>query len=353
VPVALDPSLWSLPWAITAFLVAAVVIAFAGTFLAGLADRLADLTGMGEAVTGALLLGAGTSLPGILTSTVAAGSGYPQLAVSNAVGGLAAQTVFLVVADLFHRKANLEHAAASVPNILNGTLLIALLGLILTAAALPSFTVWAVHPVSPLLFAAYWFGLRLSRHAHEKPAWTPEQTPETEEDDGGDAEKHEGHTVRGTALKFVGLLAIIFVAGWVVARSGQTLASSTGMNESFVGAGLTAVATSLPELVTSIAAVRRGALTLAVGNIIGGNAFDTLFCGAADVAYRDGSIYHAVAGGLGRPEQLLIAVTVLMTAVLVAGMVRRQKQGPGGIGFESVLILLLYAGTLAAVGFAF
>jgi cation:H+ antiporter len=43
------------------------------------------------------------------------------------------------------------------------------------------------------------------------------------------------------------------------------------------------------ELVTTIAAVRRGALQLAVGGIIGGNTFDTLFLTAADVSYREGS----------------------------------------------------------------
>ena len=51
---------------------------------------------------------------------------------------------------------------------------------------------------------------------------------------------------------------------------------------------MTAVATSLPELVTTLAAVRRGAAQLAVGGIIGGNAFDVLFLSASDVAYRDG-----------------------------------------------------------------
>ena len=351
VPAALDPDVWPLWAVIVAFLVAAAVIAVAGSYLAGVADRLADRTGLGEAVTGALLLGAGTSLPGILTSTVTAYNGYPQMALSNAVGGLAAQTVFLVIADLCHRKANLEHAAASVPNILNGTLLIALLGLILTAAALPEFTVWAVHPVSPILFGAYLFGLRLSRQIHEDPGWKPEQTEETQADEPDDDESGKG--VAGLAWRFGGLLLIIGVAGYVIAATGQRLAQLTPLSDSLIGAGLTAVATSLPELVTSIAAVRRGALTLAVGNIIGGNAFDTLFAGAADVAYREGSIYHAVDGSMGREERMLVGVTVIMTAVLVAGLVRRQKHGPGGIGFESIGLVLLYVGALAALAVAF
>ena len=261
--------------------VAAVVIGFAGTKLAGVCDRLADRTGMGEALVGALLLGAGTSLPGILTSVVTAYSGYPQMAVSNGIGGLTAQTAFLVVADLSYRKANLEHAAASLPNVFNGVLLILLLGLILIAAALPEFTVWAIHPVTPLLFGAYLMGLRVSHLMRDDPQWKPEQTEETQEDDP-DEDDSGGGSLASLWGWFAGLLAVLAVAGFAVARSGTGLVEETGLGESFVGAAFTATATSLPELVTAVAAVRRGALTLAVSNIIGGNAFDTLFVGAAE-----------------------------------------------------------------------
>jgi cation:H+ antiporter len=351
-PAWLDPQTLPLWGLVVLLIVAAIVIAIAGTYLAGVADRLADRTGLGEAFIGALLLGAGTSLPGILTSVVTASNGYPQLAVSNGIGGLAAQTVFLVAADLAHRKVNLEHAAASVPNILNATLLISLLALILLAANLPPVTLFSIHPVTPVLFLVYAWGLRLSRRSGQAPQWRPKQTPETQVDDQDEDESGDEATWRLWA-KFVGLVGVLGVAGFAVAKSGEGLVSTAGIGESLVGAAFTAVATSLPELVTSIAAVRRGALTLAVGNIIGGNAFDTLFVGSADVAYRPGSIYHAVDGGLGQQETFLICVTMLMTAVLISGLVAREKHGPGKIGFESGLLVIIYAGALAALAFAF
>ena len=99
-----------------------------------------------------------------------------------------------------------------------------------------------------------------------------------------------------------------------------------------------ATVTSLPELVTTITAVRRRALTLAVGGIIGGNAFDTLFLSASDVAYRGGSIFHA----FNRQDLFVVALTILMTAVLLLGLLRREKAGVAKIGFESALILVLY-----------
>ena len=66
------------------------------------------------------------------------------------------------------------------------------------------------------------------------------------------------------------------------------------MSGSLVGGLFTSVVTSLPELVTVLAAVRVGALTLAVGDIVGGNTFDVLFLAAADLAYTEGSLYAAI-----------------------------------------------------------
>jgi len=116
-----------------------------------------------------------------------------------------------------------------------------------------------------------------------------------------------------------------------------------------VGELFTAISTSLPELVTSIAAVRQGALTLAVGDIIGGNSFDVLFIAFADMAYRQGSIYHA----LTQSQSFIIALTILMTGILLLGLLRREKHGIGNIGFESFSILLLYIGGFSLLFFAF
>ena len=98
----------------------------------------------------------------------------------------------------------------------------------------------------------------------------------------------------------------------------------------------------MPELVTTIVAVRRGALQLAVGGIIGGNTFDTLFLTAADVSYRDGSLYHAA----GAADHFWSLTAILMTGILLAGLILRQRIGPGRIGVESLALLIIYAGAI-------
>lgn len=322
---------------LAAFASCALVIGVAGVAMARLADRLADKTGLGEAMVGGIFLGASTSLSGIVTSVTAAADGYPNLAVSNAIGGIAAQTAFLAIGDLLYPRANLEHAAASAVNLTQAVLLIGLLSVPIVAYAGPDTAVFGVHPATPLLLGLYLFGLRLAASAHRHPMWQPMKTDETRED-LPDANAAREYSLRGLLLRFAGLAAVIGGTGYTLAKTGVAIATSTGLSKSFVGALMTAVATSLPELVTTIAAVRSGALTLAVGGIIGGNTFDVLFLVLADAAYRPGSIYHAI-----RPAGVFwMAVSILMTAALVLGMLRREKKGVAGIGFESASILAVY-----------
>lgn len=323
------------------FVVAAFVIGVVGVRMTKVADRLADKTGLGEAVIGALLLGATTSLPGIVTSITAAATGHPELSISNALGGIAAQTAFLAIADIAYTQANLEHAAASAANLSQGTLLVSLLALPLLAMSSPEFSIAGIHPVSVVLPVAYLFGLRLVSSAKETPMWSPRQTQETRVDNPEEI-PDDGQSSQGLWLRMAAYAPLIGGAGYAVARSGSAIANQTGLSETVVGGLLTAVSTSLPELVTSVAAVRQGALTLAVGDIIGGNSFDVLFVAFSDMAYRRGSIYHALTAS----QTFVIALTILMTGILLLGLLRREKHGIGNIGFESLLIPMLYLGSL-------
>lgn len=334
--------------AILVFLICAMVIAIVGTRMTRLADRFADQTGLGEAFVGAVFLGAATSLPGITASVVAALDHRPEMALSNAIGGIAAQTAFLAIADITYRRANLEHAAVSVPNMLQAALLIVILSLVMIAIVSPNVSLYAIHPVTPLMFGVYYLGMRMVKHSREAPMWTPRYTEETSAD-VPDEEQTTPDVYMRTWLRFGGAALIVVVAGYFATKAISALSDHyEWMNDSIAGGAFIAVATSLPELVTSIAAVRRGALTLAVGGIIGGNCFDTLFAAVADIAYREGSLFHAAKNSQGQSSAslILVAVSIFMTAILLLGLLRRQKKGPAGIGFESLTVLIAYAGML-------
>lgn len=329
----------SLPIGISLFSIAAIVIGLVGTRMCKVADRLADATGWGEAVVGAVFLGGSTSLAGIVTSVTAAYGGHADLAVSNAVGGIAAQTAFLAIADMFYRKANLEHAAASIANLIQGTLLMSLLAIPLLASSSPQVSYWGIHPATFAIIGAYLFGLRLVSQAEEKPMWKPRYTEKTELDQPAEITDINVSLTR-LWLEFSFYAIILALAGYLIAQAGVFIAIETGLSESLIGGLFTAVSTSLPELVVTVAAVRQGALTLAVGGIIGGNCFDLLLLAFSDIAFRSGSIYAVIANN----QIFVISLTILMTGILLLGLLQREKYGFANIGFESVLILLLYIG---------
>lgn len=318
-----------------------MIVLSSGLRMTALADELADRTGLGEAIAGGLFLGVATSLGGTVVSVTAAYDGHASLAYSNSIGGIAAQTAFLAIGDLAYRKANLEHAGAELANVFQSIVLIVLLTLPLIAVSLQEFAVLAVHPISLVIPVTYLGALVATRRLRENPMWVPVSTTYSRTDTPEQTSDRDGGTSMWRLLAvFLLLVVMMGTSGWVIAGVSVEAIGRFALSESLVGALATAVVTSLPELVTTLAAIRRGALQLAIGGIIGGNTFDTLFLTAADVFYRDGSLYHAV----GLDSHFWTVVSILMTAILLAGLVLRQRAGPGRIGFESLAILLIYAG---------
>jgi len=321
--------------------IAAGVILVAGLRMTDLADRIADRTGLGEALVGGVLLGAATSFSGAIVSLTAALEGRASLAFSNGIGGIAVQTAFLALADLLYRRANLEHAAAELANVFQCGILLLMLSVPFAAHAAPEFTLFAVHPASIVLVVVYGVGVIATRRLREKPMWEPVDTAETRTDTP-EEDSHTDAAVSILLTRFIALMVILGGAGYVISQVGAAVTDRAGLSASLVGAMMTAVVTSLPELVTTLAAIRRGALQLAVGGIIGGNTFDVLFLTLTDIGYRDGSVYHAV----GQDDLFWLSVAMLMTGVLLLGLLYREREGPGMIGRESVALIALYIGAV-------
>ncbi|MDT0307979.1 cation transporter [Streptomyces sp. DSM 44917] len=337
---------WPLGWSVALFLTVGTLTVLCSVRLATLGDTLADRTGRGEALFGAVFFGLVTSLSGIVMTAVAAADDHPDLAYSNAVGGIAAQTLAIAAADLTYRRTNLEHAAASLPNLLFGCLLMGLLGVALMASFSPDVTVAGIHPASAVMAGFYWGGLRLISD-RPRPMWIPVRTRDTVPD-VPEATAAPGR--RGTAGlwgEFLAIAALVVLSGWVVTRTAETFVAATGLRAGFVGAVLMGIVNALPETVTAIAAVRRGALTLAVAAVIGGNCLDALNLVVGDIAYRGGSLYHAA-----NPDELfLTAGALVMTTVLLGGLLVRQERGWWRLGFDGVLLITVYTATALTLAF--
>lgn len=327
---------WPLGWSVVALVAVAGVIVLAGTRLTVTTDELADRLRIGEAIAGALLLGGITSLSGIVTTVTGSVEGDAGFALANPVGGVAIQSVWLAVADLLYRRANLEHAAASLENILQALVVVALLSLPVLAYATPTLAIGWIHPLTLVIPVLYGYGYVLLRRMRHRPMWRPVQTRETREDE---PQPSSGTRLSRLWMRVAVYGTLVAFGGWVIAQAGLGVIAATGVSSGVLGFTVTTIITSFPELVSLVTAVRVGALTLGVSTIIGGNAFDALQISLADATYTGGTIYQAA----GPSSLVLLGGTVLVTAVLAAGLIMRDRKG---VGFEGLAVPLVYVGTV-------
>ncbi|MDG4766350.1 cation transporter [Solwaraspora sp. WMMD406] len=339
----MSDSVLSASWSVAILAIAGALTVVGSIRLVAVGDALADRTGWGEALFGAVFFGLVTSLSGIVTTAVTAAGDAPQLAYSNAVGGIAAQTTAVAVADLFHRRVNLEHATASLSNLLFGCLLVALLALALVGTYTPDGTLLGIHPVSVVMVGCYVGGVMIIHSTDGTPYWQAVDTTETRPDRPAGHGGLDRTPLRRLWLGFVLIGSTVAAGGWAIALAGESLVEATGLRAGFVGGVLMGLINALPETITAIAAVRRGALTLAVAAVLGGNCLDALNLVVGDVFHRSGSLYHAA----GPDELFLTAAALLMTAILLGGLLVRQVRGWGRLGFEGTLLLGGYLAVVA------
>lgn len=140
-----------------------------------------------------------------------------------------------------------------------------------------------------------------------------------------------------SALCIIGGLAAIIVGGDIVVDSACDIAAAFGMSEALIGLTIVAAGTSLPELVTSIVAAKKGDSGLALGNVVGSNIFNILFILGAASALSTIN----VAPELFIDTAILIAVTLLMYFLCRS----KDKTSRG----EGALCVLVYAAYTAYI----
>lgn len=154
--------------------------------------------------------------------------------------------------------------------------------------------------------------------------------------------QERGPRVIVVLLEFVGLAAVVVVAGTFLARSADQIAGITRLGRLLVGSILLAAATSLPEMTVDISAVRMGMPDLAAGDLFGSSIMNLLILAAMDLVYRTGSgmlSREAAAHALSATCGMALAALAGM-AILAAGKLPDPQFL--GIGLWSWSILLAY-----------
>src|ERR687883_292762 len=207
------------------FLASAVAIWVAGIQLSDYTDVLAERLHLGAALGGVILLAVATNLPEIAITASAALAHQLDVAVGNILGGIAIQTVVLVVLDAagVRPRKPLTYLAASLTLLLEGALVVALLVVVVMAAQLPASLIAA------RLTAVLWgIGLLLLRRAGRGLPWQEGgDAPDNQEQPRGhsrtakeqDATQHGVSTTRA-AVVFAVAAVVTLVAGVLIERSG-------------------------------------------------------------------------------------------------------------------------------------
>ena len=336
----------------TPLLIGLFVVAAAATWVAGVALSKTTVAldvrlGLGEELGGLLLLSVAGSLPELAITISAAAQGNLGLAAGNLIGGIAVQTMVLVVCDIAAgRDRPLTYLVGALSPVLEGLLVtLVVSGVLMGALLSPSTAIGGVvSPASIGIVVVWMFGVYVINTVRKSPRWRISM----EGAHPGRRHRREAHpkqphpfatrTTLQIAGIFGGACAVTLAAGIGLEMSGNTLADRAGVNGVIFGATVLAAATALPEISSGIAAVRLGDHALALGDIFGGNAFQLCLFLVADLIA--GSPVLPTAGGL---NAWLASLGVGLTAIYAMGVVVRPLRCRARLGPDSVLALIVFA----------
>lgn len=315
---------------IAGFVICATLIVLAGSRLSFYGDLIAEHTGMGKAWLGLILMAAVTSLPELITGMSALVLlNSPDIAVGDIMGSCVFNLVILSVLDFLVPGKPLSSVVTK------GHLMAGLLGSFLLTLSVISILFHDVFPVigwfssaSLLMVLLYLVSVRII-FSNERRL-SEQQTPPA---------ARENLIPLSVAVKRYILFALIVVASAIsLPFFADKLAELWGVNKSFVGTLLVAAATSLPELVVSIAAVRIGSMDMAVGNLLGSNIFNMMILALDDFVYTFGPLPLVVSDSHG----LSALVAILMTAVAGIGILYGKPNKRFALGADTAVLVILY-----------
>ena len=299
------------------FVLCLVIILFSGTKLARYGDAIAEKTGLGGIWIGLVLLAAVTSIPELVTGVSSAALvGLPDLAMGTLLGSCTINLAILALLDVLYRPAPILSKVSSrhMASAGVGILLIAIAaGSILAGERFSGLALGWVGVPSIVLLIVYLVGVRQMfcfERSHQLPPLevAPPQYKEI--------------PIRTVYFRFTLAAIAVIGAGIWVSFIGDEIAKITGWEASFVGSLFLAISTSMPELAVTIAALRLGAIDMAVADILGSNMFNIAIIFAVDLFYVPGSILSMVSGA----HLITAVVMIVMSLLVIVGLRFRQKR---------------------------
>jgi cation:H+ antiporter len=317
------------------FAICAGIIFFAGRKLSFYGDLLAELTGMGKAWIGLILMAAVTSLPelmvGISSVTII---GSADLAVGDILGSCAFNLGILSIMDVFTPKNHPLFSNTSRSHILIAgfnVILIALVGLGLflnqDIVVLPFLGMTSI-----LFLGVYLIAVRvIFNYQHAYP------TIETHQQSVA-----HSLSLRQVILQYVLFASIIIITALALPYFVEHLAKATGLGKTFAGTVFLAASTSLPEIAVSYAAIRMGSSDMAIGNLLGSNLFNVVILFLDDFFYTKGHLLKDASD----MNLLSVFFVLMMTGVAIIGFVFPSQKKKIILSWDTFTIFALYIANL-------
>jgi len=316
------------------FAACAALIGLAGPVLSRSGDIIAEKTGLSRGWIGLILLATVTSLPELATGLSAVTvAGAPEIAVGDALGSCVFNLAILIAIDVLRTDASLFRAARQ-GHVLSAGFGIVLIGFVGVTILLGQHgAAWRLGHVSlatPILVVLYAVAAR-TVFAYERA--------QMEAFAEKIAEQYPHVSLRAATLRYAAAAAVVVAAGVWLPFVAAELADTMGWRRTFVGTLLVAGVTSLPELVVALAAVRIGALDMAVASLLGSNLFDMLILALDDLAYLEGPLLARVSG----VHAVSALSAMIMTGIVVIGLLYRpQGRLFRAVGWASLALFTVY-----------
>jgi cation:H+ antiporter len=327
------------------FVGAAIAVWLAGVRLTHCVDAIASRTGMGQEMAGLLLLGGATSLPELAVATSATLRGAPALTVNDLLGSAAVNVVLLALADATIRRRALTSVQGSPKVLLIGVLGVLVMAVVIAPAITGDALLLGVGRWNWLMLLVFLCAVWIMAHSRAAEAWQLQgKSPLQRESDnaGGDAAAGGMHRL---VLRTLVAAGVVLTAGIVLAGSGEAIAQQTGLGTSFFGAVFLAFATSLPEASTVLTAVRLKRYELAISDVLGTNIFNATIIFLVDALHPGGPVLIET----GRFASFSALLALVLTCLFLVGLVERRDRAIAGLGLDSILVLLTYAGGLVVL----
>jgi cation:H+ antiporter len=313
------------------FLAVTALILVSGARLTRYGDVISEKTGLSGLWLGTVLMAGVTSLPELATGLSAVASNLPDIAAGNILGSCAFNVTILGLLDALSRKVPLS-SRVNQANILSAGLSILFLG----GVALSLF-------LGPKLPALGWVGwytpvIVIGYFATVRTTFKFERR-RTAAAAGNDVRESSAMSLRQAILRYALHAAVVVVAAVFLPSLAERIAGMTGLGQTFVGSIFVAIATSLPEVTVSVAALRIGAVDMAVGNIFGSNLFNMLILAIQDIFYFKGPMLSSVSSA-----QMVPAIAAMaMTGLAIAGLIYNSEKKRFLWAWDSFGVILVYA----------